>query len=294
MANDMRAQRFLPTIALATAGSVWGTGFLLGKIALSEMPVADMVLFRFVVGCAVLVPCVFFFRSRFDRAEWGWVLGAAALGVPIQYLVQFEGLALTSVSHASLMVASLPMLLAVAAAIFSGERLRTRGWFALVASSVGAALIAFSSTTRSGATQASALGDMLVVASMVAAIGWILISKRLMRHHAAVMVTVVVYWIGTAMLAVAVVAIHGIPPVHYSRRAWLAVLAQGLLVTAATTLLWNWGLKRVPASRAGIFVNLEPLVGAILGVIVLHDALGSLAIAGGVLILGGAVYFSVA
>src|SRR6185437_15584814 len=151
------------------------------------------------------------------------------------YLVQFEGLALTSVSHASLMVASLPMLLAVAAAIFSGERLRRQGWFALLASSVGAALIAFSSTTRSGATQASALGDLLVVASMVAAIGWILISKRLMRHHAAV------------MLAVAVVAIHGIPPVHYSRRAWLAVVAQGLLVTAATTLLWNWGLKRVPA-----------------------------------------------
>jgi len=294
MANDMRAHRFLPTIALATAGSVWGTGFLLGKIALTEMPVADMVLFRFVVGCAVLVPCVFFFRSRFDRTEWGWVLGAAVLGVPIQYLVQFEGLALTSVSHASLMVASLPMLLAVAAAIFSGERLRRQGWFALLASSVGAALIAFSSTTRSGATQASALGDLLVVASMVAAIGWILISKRLMRHHAAVMVTVVVYWIGTAMLAVAVVAIHGIPPVHYSRRAWLAVVAQGLLVTAATTLLWNWGLKRVPASRAGIFVNLEPLVGAILGVIVLHDVLGSLAIAGGVLILGGAVYFSVA
>lgn len=59
------------------------------------------------------------------------------------------------------------------------------------------------------------------------------------------MVTVVVYWTGTAMLAAAVVAIHGIPPLHYSRRAWLAVV-------------------------------------------------GRLAIAGGVLILGGAVYFSVA
>jgi drug/metabolite transporter (DMT)-like permease len=46
----------------------------------------------------------------------------------------------------------------------------------------------------------------------------------------------------------------------------MSKIGQGLLDTASTTLLWNWGLKRVPASQAGIFVNLEPLVGAILGV----------------------------
>ncbi len=57
-------------------------------------------------------------------------------------------------------------------------------------------------------------------------------------------------------------------------------------------MLWNWGLKQVPASRAGIFVNLEPLVGAILGVSLLHEVLGITALAGGALIIGGAVYFS--
>jgi drug/metabolite transporter (DMT)-like permease len=67
---------------------------------------------------------------------------------------------------------------------------------------------------------------------------------------------------------------------------------QGLLATASTALLWNWGLKRVPASQAGIFVNLEPLVGAILGVSLLHESLGIMAVVGGALIIGGAVYFS--
>jgi drug/metabolite transporter (DMT)-like permease len=50
--------------------------------------------------------------------------------------------------------------------------------------------------------------------------------------------------------------------------------------------------SRVPASQAGIFVNLEPLVGAILGVSLLHEVLGITALAGGALIIGGAVYFS--
>jgi drug/metabolite transporter (DMT)-like permease len=81
-----------------------------------------MVLFRFAFACLGLVPFVFFDRPRFGGSEWGWVLAAPVLGVPVQYLVQFKGLSLTTVSHTSLMVGTLPMLLAIAAVLFSGER----------------------------------------------------------------------------------------------------------------------------------------------------------------------------
>jgi drug/metabolite transporter (DMT)-like permease len=90
----------------------------------------------------------------------------------------------------------------------------------------------------------------------------------------------------------AVITTSGVPSLHYSTRAWIAVAEQGFFATASTTVLWNWGLKRVPASQAGIFVNLEPLVGAILGVSLLHEDLGIMALAGGAVIIGGAVYFS--
>lgn len=279
-------------LALGTAGCLWGTGFYFGKIALSEMPVATMVLFRFVFACAGLLPVIFFHRPHFAGTEWGWVLAASLLGVPVQYLVQFKGLSLTTVSHASLMVGTLPMLLAIAAVLFSGERLHGGGWLALAASTVGAALIALSSKGASGPAHASIRGDLLVVLSMFAAIAWILISKRLMRMHSPMIVTAFVYWIGMLLLAAVVVTTFRVPSLHYSTRAWIAVAEQGLLATASTTLLWNWGLKRVPASQAGIFVNLEPLVGAMLGLALLHEALGIIALAGGVLIVAGAVYFS--
>jgi drug/metabolite transporter (DMT)-like permease len=282
----------LPILALAAAGCLWGTGFYFGKIALSEMPVATMVLFRFAFASLGLVPFMFSDRPRFGGSKWGWVLAAAVLGVPVQYLVQFKGLSLTTVSHASLMVGTLPMLLAIAAVLFSGERLHLGGWLALAVSTVGAALIALSSKEASGTVHASIRGDSLVVLSMFAAIAWILISKRLMREHSPVTVTGFVYWLGTLLLVAVVVTTSGIPSLHYSPRVWVAVAEQGLLATASTTFLWNWGLKRVPASQAGIFVNLEPLVGAILGVSLLHEVLGRMALAGGALIIGGAVYFS--
>ena len=251
-----------------------------------------MVLFRLVFACAGLLPFLFFDRPRFVGTEWGWVLAAAVFGVPVQFLVQFKGLSLTTVSHASLMVGRFLSFSPSQTVLFSGERLHFGGWLALVASTFGAGLIALSSKKASGTAHASVRGDLLVVLSMFAAIAWILISKRLMRLHSAVMVTAFVYWIGTVILAAVVITTSGVPSAHYSTSAWVAVAEQGLFATASTTVLWNWGLKRVSASQAGIFVNLEPLVGAILGVSVLHEVLGRMAVTGGALIVGGAVYFS--
>ncbi len=256
------------------------------------MPVTTMVLFRFAFACLGILPFLLRERPQFEGRDWVPLLIASALGVPIQFLVQFKGLSLTTVSHAALMVGTLPMLLAVASVLFSGERLHRGGWLGLTVSSLGAALIAISSRNSSGTAKASVIGDLLVALSMFAAIAWILISKRLMQRHSAVVVTGVVFYIGTLLLALVEVTTSGIPSLHYSTRVWLAVAAQGLFATAATTLLWNWGLRRVPASQAGIFVNLEPLVGAILGVFVLHESLGASALVGGALIVGGAVYFS--
>jgi drug/metabolite transporter (DMT)-like permease len=93
------------------------------------------------------------------------LLAASVLGVPVQYLFLFKGLSFTTVSHASLMVGTLPMLLAIAAVLFSGEGLHVGGWLLLAASTLGAALIALSSMRASGNAHASIRGDLLVVAA---------------------------------------------------------------------------------------------------------------------------------
>jgi drug/metabolite transporter (DMT)-like permease len=98
---------------------------------------------------------------------------------------------------------------------------------------------------------------------------------------------------GTLMLVVWVIATEGVPPIHLSARTWASVVALGLFATTLTTWLWNWGLAHVPASRAGVFLNLEPVVGTLLGVILLHDVLGSYSILGGVLVIGTAIYVAV-
>jgi drug/metabolite transporter (DMT)-like permease len=133
-------------------------------------------------------------------------------------------------------------------------------------------------------------GDLLVVLSLTIALGWILMNKSLMQVHSPLAVTAYGILSGTVMLVLWVVAVNGPPPVaHVSLTAWMALAASGVLCTAATTLLWNWGIHRVPASRAGVFLNIEPALGSWLGVQLLGDKLGPFAWIGGGVILAAAV-----
>jgi drug/metabolite transporter (DMT)-like permease len=292
LANDHRRQTAF--LALATAGALWGTGFPLGKIALASMPVGHMIFYRFLFGVLALVPVAILQRLPLPRWEdVPRIFVAGAFYVPIQFLIQFEGLARTTVAHASLMVGALPVLIAVGAVAFTHETLDRIGWLTLSASTAGAALIV--SGADSSAGRATMSGDLLVILSLVAAVGWVLTSKSLMRPrggYTAVGTSVYVMFAGTAVLAVWIFIVDGPPPIVLPPAAWGAVIASGVVATAATTLLWNWGLTRVPASRAGVFLNLEPVVGVILGVTLLHERLGPLAMLGGALIIGAAIVFT--
>ena len=286
-----RTHPVIAVLSLALAGSLWGTGFLFGKIAFREMTVSENVAFRFLVGSAALSPILFSRWKPYRKSDFALVLLASAIGVPLQFLIQFRGLQLTTVSHASLIVGVLPVLLALSSAIFLKERLRFIEWGVLTLSAFGAVLIALSSPNSSSGPQSTPQGDLLVLFSMFAAVAMILCTKRLIARYDALHVTATVIVTGTIML---LVWIEVTKPVrfHFSSITWISVLAQGALATAGAYLLWNWGLARVPASRASVFLNLEPVVGTILGLAILHERLGLMAILGGAMIVGAAVYFS--
>ena len=293
--------------ACAVAGCLWGTGFYFGRLALDEMNVEHMVLYRFLFACLGMAPVVFVrglhrnVAGRLTGGEKRDLLLAAAFGIPIQFLLQFHGLALTTVSHASLMVGAMPVLLAAAAAAFAHERLDRFGWIALFASAAGAALVTLGGHRGPAARgEPSLTGDLLVLLSLFIALAWILLSKKVMENHSAPLVTAYTIFSGTAMLAAVVAAeqlyarlthspVEPFPFAHVSLRAWIALAISGVLCTATTTLLWNWGLHHVPASRAGVFLNIEPALGSVLGVELLGERLGPFAWLGGALILGAAI-----
>jgi drug/metabolite transporter (DMT)-like permease len=292
---------FLGYGACFIAGCLWGTGFYFSRLALNEMSVEYMVLYRILFACLGVLPVALVSRWRFSGAELRTLLLSAAFGIPISCLIQFSGLARTTVSHASLMVGAMPVMLGVAATLFAGERLDRIGWMALFASTIGAALLTMGGShgahTRG---QPSLTGDLLVLVSLLAALAWILLSKKLMLTHSPSVVSAYTILVGGAMLLPWVLGPWLLTPLTHARvapppfaaiswTAWGALAFSGLFCTAVTTLLWNWGIHHVPASRAGVFLNIEPALGSWLGVQLLGEHLGAFAWVGGGLILAAAV-----
>ncbi len=68
---------------------------------------------------------------------------------------------------------------------------------------------------------------------------------------------------------------------------WLGILYLGVLSTAGAFLLWNEGLRRMPAGAGGVYFFLQPLVGTALGWLVLGETVTASFWLGALLILGG-------
>ena len=274
--------------AIVAACALWGSSFLFGKIALRELAVSHLVLARFVLASAVLVPAALARGGLPRRADLPLYAVAGTLGVPVTFLLQFEGLARTTVASASLIVGTGAPLLAIAAAAFQRDRLDRGGWAAVGLSTLGVAVL----MGVPGAGR-SPLGDLLVFLSMVATTGYVLLSVRLLTRQGALVATAWSLAAGTAVLAPVAWVWDGAPAAGgLSPAAWGSVLALGLVCTATTYGLWNWGLARVPASRAGVYLNLEPVVGVALGVALLGEPLSGATAAGGLLVLAAAVRVS--
>jgi hypothetical protein len=134
---------------------------------------------------------------------------------------------------------------------------------------------------------ATAGGDGLVLASLLLSATFTVVQGRLLRDRDPAAVTAVQF-LGAAIAMLPVAMVTG--PMPAAPSAPGPVLATAALVAGGTLLpftLFAYGQSRVSAEAAGAFLNLEPLVGAIAGVVLFGNPVGPGQLAGGTAILAG-------
>lgn len=280
-------RNLLPDAALIVANVLWGVGFLLGKISFQELAVSHVILIRSVIGAILLLPFVLRNRRPIQRRDAGRIVLTGFLAIPVTFLLQFNGLNLTTTASAAMIMGAYPALLAFCAARFLGERIDWIIRSAIAASMVGVVLIA--GAPGPGHTW---LGDFLVFLCLFAAVAWVMTNQSLNERYTPLVATGYIFLSGSLLLLPISLWQDGWPALTLSPTVWAAVIASGVFCSALAFGLWNWGLKRGKMTRAGLYCNFEPLTGAILGIVVMGDSFGPAAIAGGVLILISAAAIS--
>ncbi len=269
--------------ALLLASTIWGTSFVLGKVALAELEVMHVLIYRFGFAVLPFLPVLLTGRVRPQRRDLRLIVLTGFLMVPVTFLLQFGGLRYTSATSAALLIGTGAPLLALAAVLFEGERLGRRGWTAVGLSCVGVVLL----VGMPGAGD-DWRGNLLVFLSMVLSAVWVILTKRLVGRYPTLYATGWILIAGTLTLLPISLAWAGPPPLDLSTGAWASLVALGVGCTTLAYVLWNWGVARVGAGRAGVYLNLQPITGALLGVAVMGDPLGGGVIIGGLAIVAAA------
>jgi drug/metabolite transporter (DMT)-like permease len=271
--------------ALTVAGLLWGTTVPLSKLALHWLPPGWLTVVRFGVAAAILLivlgPRV---RAAFTPA----LLASGAVGYGGTVLLQNAGITRTSVSHAALLIGTAPVLVAIIAAVWHRSVARPVAWAGFAVSLAGVALIA-----AGGGGQADLAGDGMVLASVLLSAGFTVGQARLLRDRDPVAVTAVQF-LGAALFAVPFsVLTEGLPAAPGGTGAVVTVIALAAGGTLLPFSLFAYGQSRLPAEVAGAFLNIEPLVGAVAGVVIFGDPAGPAQLSGAAAVLGGIALSSV-
>ena len=275
----MTNSRRLTFPALIAAGVLWGTTVPLSKLALGWMAPGWLAFARFALAAVILLVAS---RSRLRGAWSPAILISGGLGYGGSVLLQNLGIERTSVTHAALLIGATPVLVAIIAAALRHSVARPLAWAGFGLSLAGVGFIA--SGRGSGSTPG---GDGLVLAAQLVSACFTVSQARLLRGRDPVAVT------GLQLLSAAVMVLpvalltehHMAGPA--SPAALLATFGLVLAGTVGPTALFAFGQSKVAADVAGAFLNIEPLVGAILGMALFADPLGPAQVAGGLAIVAG-------
>jgi len=278
----------LPRLLLLAAVVIWGWTFVATKVLLAEIGPVEILAVRLAIGLPFLGALLVARRVplRFDRAD----LKPLAIGgavFTLHFLIQISGLVTTTATNTGWIIAVSPLALAVLSYLLLGERIGRAGVAGIGVATLGILLLV-SRGRLADLGWLSSRGDWLVLGSAFTWALYTVATRDLARRRHPLAVTFAIVAIATAATAVVfcftadLAAIRALSPRGLAALLYLAI--PGL---ALGQWFWQEGVARLGASRAGLYLYLEPLATLALAVPLLGEPFGPFIALGGAMVLAG-------
>jgi len=264
---------------------MWGLSIPVTKLGLLTLPPLTLTALRF----AIAVPLLLLFAVGGPRMTWRAlprVAGLGIMGIAVGQVAQTFGVAGTSASVGTIISATIPVFVVLFAALRLKHAVSGRQALGLFAAFAGIALVALGNgneTTAAIETSVGGAGLMLLSALAIAFYYVWSVELSYVYGTAAVVAWSTLFgsigllpWTGWEMSHV---------PVHLTAEGLGAAVYLGVIVTVAGLFLWLSLLRTVPAHTAASVQYLQPVVGVAASSAMFGDSLGTLFIAGTVLVL---------
>lgn len=275
-------------IYLSLAAGIWGGMYVVSKYVLDYVPPLTLVVLRFIIAAAVL-GAIFKIKGypAVARSDIKLMACLGLIGYTVSIGAQFAGTWLSSAHMGAVITSASPAFIVLFGVILLKEKITVNKILSLLVASVGVAVVIGFGT--GDVNHGSLAGNLFLV---LAAVSWALYSvlgKIATKKYNSLTVTLYAAVFGVIFtIPFALWELTKLPVDPFANHlVWLGILYVGVVSTAGAFYFWNKGFELMDASSAAVFFFVQPVLGSLLGWLVLGEVLESNFFVGGALILLG-------
>jgi drug/metabolite transporter (DMT)-like permease len=284
----------LPIFAGITASSIFGLSFMFSSVALKIVDTFTLLSFRFLLAFAIMSLLVLTKVIKVNYKEKNlkslFILG---LMQPIVYFI-FEtyGIKNSSSSIAGVMIALIPITVALFSAYFLKEKPTSLQWMFIITSVIGVIFIILMSGNSSGS--ANFMGVICLLIAVLSATIFNLLSRKLSKEFNPIEITYYMMGLGAITFTLMSIIQHitkGTLSQFFhplaNKSFILSLMYLGILSSIIAFLFINYSLSKLEASKSAILGNFSTIVSIIAGVVFLKEDFRLFHLIGSALILIG-------
>jgi drug/metabolite transporter (DMT)-like permease len=281
-------QQWIGSICLSLAAAIWGGLYVVSEVVLDVVPPFTLLGIRFLIAFFILYAMVLYRREKVKKQDIPNLILISLVGIPISIGAQFLGTKWSTAHMGAIITSASPAFIALFAVWLLKEKMKWQHVLGLSLATAGV-LVVVGLPTETSASSTVLLGNLTL---LVAAVSWGLytvLSKRATAVYSSLAVTAYVAGFGFLLNLPIVAWEWSVTPVNWdwSGEIWLGILYISIVSTAGAFYLWNKGFELLNAGSAAGFFFFQPIVGVLLGWLLLGEHLSLGFFAGAVLILVG-------
>lgn len=286
----MLRNTLLAHLALFAVALIYGANYAIAKVVLDDRYIGPngFILLRVITATALF--WVVFHRTGGGRprgADLVRLIACGFLGVSLNQLLFFGGLARTSPIHASLIMVLTPLLVLLFAALIQGRRITLRSGTGILMAAAGAVALILPGQGQA-VHQGDLTGDLMVAGNATSYALYLVLVQPLMHRYPPMWVLKWVFLFGS--LFVIFVGWPELLDIQWRTFTWPVSLSLGyvLLFTTFFTYLFNAvALRHVAAVTVSAYIYLQPVIATLVAQLIGKDQLTFSTLSAGLVIIAG-------
>jgi len=287
-AKKMPLVTLTPLILLSIIG--WAFAFPLIKIALEELSFINLTLLRFSITCSALLVLLCLQPHRFTALQKNDIIPIFILGffgIIAYHLGLNYGEQYVSPGAASLIVATIPVFVAVMAVRFLEETMTVRKIVGIGLSLLGIVILTIWGQSNTTIAVDYIFGALAVLLAAIMGAIYTIAGKKMLSRYSAFSLTTYAMLLGSIGLLPTISASFVSQVSEISWQTWISVIFLGLFSTIVSYTLWYIALEAKGASELSVYIYAVPILSTIISYVLFGDAITPLFIIGGTLVIIG-------